>query len=131
MLLLAGTRASFRLIGEFVGRRRSAGRRCVIYGTSGASLATIHEAFGDEPLKIVGFIDDNPMHRHMRVGGYSVLGGFDELLRLVIGGHVDCVVLNTQLLDVERLQELEQACGTTDTELLRLHVNLKPLSAVS
>ena len=131
LLLLAGTRASFRLMGEFIGRRRSAGRRCVIYGTNGASLATIHEAFDGVPLKIVGFIDDNPMNRRTRVGGYSVLGGFDELLRLVIGSHVDCVVLNTHLLDVGRLQELEQACGTTDIELLRLHVNLKPLSAVS
>ena len=48
VLLLAGTRASFRLVGEFVDRRRSEGQRCLIYGTGGASLATIREAFGPE-----------------------------------------------------------------------------------
>src|SRR5205823_5571900 len=45
MLLLVGTRAQFRLVGEFVARRRTIGQRCVIYGTSGASVATIREAF--------------------------------------------------------------------------------------
>ncbi len=131
LLLLAGTRASFRLMGEFVHRRQSQGQRCAIYGTGDASLATIHEAFGAVPLKIVGFIDDNPMTRRTRVGGYSVLGGFDVLSRLVAGGHVDCVVLNTHLLDLDHLQRLEEACRDADVELLRLHVNLKPLSAVS
>ena len=54
MLLLAGSRASFRLVGEFIDRRRPSTRRCVIYGTNGASIATIREAFGEHPLKIVG-----------------------------------------------------------------------------
>src|SRR5262249_38806643 len=67
LLLLSGTRASFRLVGEFVLRRRAAGQRCIIYGTSGASLATIREGFGTAALKILGFVDDDPMHRHMRV----------------------------------------------------------------
>jgi UDP-GlcNAc:undecaprenyl-phosphate GlcNAc-1-phosphate transferase len=130
-LLLVVTRGSFRLMGEFIHRRRSTGLRCAVYGTGGASLATIHEAFGDAPLKIVGFIDDNPSARRTRVGGYSVLGGFDVLLELVTSGQVDCVVLNTHLLEAARLQELEHACREAEIELLRLHVDLKPLSAVS
>src|SRR4029450_6756412 len=44
MLLLAGTRASFRLLGEFVSRHHASGRRCVVYGYgNGASLTTIRE----------------------------------------------------------------------------------------
>ncbi len=131
LLLLAATRGSFRLMGEFVHRRRSAGWRCVIYGTGGASLATIYEAFGDVPLKVVGFIDDNPIHTHTRLGGYSVLGGYDTLAHLVTSAEVDCVVVNTHLLDANRLQDLEEMCAERNIELLRLHVDLKPLSAVS
>src|SRR5207253_11196210 len=72
-LLLAGSRASFRLVGEFVLRRRAAGQRVVIYGTGGASLGTIREAFGaDVPLKIIGYVDDEPAQRYVRVGGDSV-----------------------------------------------------------
>jgi len=132
MLLLSGSRASFRLVAEFILRRSSLGRRCVIYGTGGASLGTIREAFGaDVTLKIVGFIDDDPLHRRMRVSGYSVLGDYAQLLGMIERRDVDCVVLNTPVVSVERLQELEQQCGTHEIDLLRLHVHLKPLSAAA
>jgi UDP-GlcNAc:undecaprenyl-phosphate/decaprenyl-phosphate GlcNAc-1-phosphate transferase len=130
-LLFAGTRASFRLVGEFVLRRTASGQRCIIYGTNGASLATIREAFGASALKIVGFIDDDPMHRHIRVGGYSVVGTFADLLGYVQRRELDCVVLNTPLLDVERLQELEAHCRELDVQILRLQVQLKHISAAS
>jgi FlaA1/EpsC-like NDP-sugar epimerase len=132
MLLLSGTRASFRLVGEFVMRRRSVGRRCIIYGTEGASLATIREAFGDGvALRIVGFVDDDPVQRRMTVGGYSVLGNHADLLALIGRGDVDSIVLNTRLVDVERLQELEQACRDHQVELLRLQIHLRRLSEAS
>jgi len=132
MLLLSGTRASFRLVGEFILRRRAIGQRCVIYGTGGASLGTIRDAFGaDVSLKVLGFIDDEPLHRSMRVSGYSVIGDHAKLLDMIAGDEIDCVVLNTTLVDVERLQALERACDQHDVELLRLQVGLKRLSAAS
>ena len=132
LLLLSSSRASFRLVAEFILRRSSSGQRCVIYGTGGASLGTIREAFGaDASLKIVGFIDDDPQHRRMRVSGYSVLGDHAQLLGMIDRRDVDCVVLNTPVLSVERLQELERLCGAHAIGLLRLHVHLKPLSAAA
>jgi len=131
LLLLAGTRGSFRLVGEFVLRRTATGQRCIIYGTNGASLATIREAFGSAALKIVGFIDDDPIHRNIRVGGYSVVGTYVDLIELVGQGDLDCVVLNTPLVDVERLQELEKRCRDHDVQILRLQVQLKQISAAS
>jgi FlaA1/EpsC-like NDP-sugar epimerase len=130
LLLLGLTRGSFRLISEFVLRRRSVGRRCAIYGTANG-LATIQEAVRDAPLRIIGFIDDNALNRKMRVGGYSVLGGYETLRALIEIRALDCVIVNTPLVDVERLAALETACRNADVELLRLHVNLQPLSSVS
>jgi UDP-GlcNAc:undecaprenyl-phosphate GlcNAc-1-phosphate transferase len=131
LLLLIGTRASFRLVGEFVLRRRAIGRRCVIYGIGGASLSTIREAFGPNvALKIVGFVEDDAAHRNIRLGGYSVVGGYDQLLGLIEEGAIDCVVLNTHLVDAKRLQALEDSCAAHDIELLRLHVDLKPISRI-
>jgi UDP-GlcNAc:undecaprenyl-phosphate GlcNAc-1-phosphate transferase len=132
MLLLSGSRASFRLVAEFILRRSAVGRRCVIHGTGGASLGTIREAFGAEvSLKIVGFIDDDPLHRNMRVSGYSVVGNHADLLTMIERGEVDCVVLNTPLLPVEYLQALEQSCDAHEIDLLRLQVHLKRLSVAS
>jgi UDP-GlcNAc:undecaprenyl-phosphate GlcNAc-1-phosphate transferase len=132
VLLLSGSRASFRLVGEFISRRQSVGERCVIYGTAGASLATIREAFGkDTPLKIVGFVDDNPSHRLNTVGGYPVVGEYADLLEIIARDGTDCIVLNTRLVDVDRLQELEAVCRQHDVELLKLDVHLRPMTAVS
>jgi UDP-GlcNAc:undecaprenyl-phosphate GlcNAc-1-phosphate transferase len=133
MLLLSGTRASFRLVGEFVLRRRVGGRRCVIYGYgSGANLAIIREAFGTHvPLRIIGFVDDDPMQHRTRVEGYSVLGNYGSLLGMIERDEVDCVVLNSHLVDVERLQQLEVACRHHEVDLLRLQIHLNRLSSAS
>jgi UDP-GlcNAc:undecaprenyl-phosphate GlcNAc-1-phosphate transferase len=131
MLLLSGSRASFRLVGEFAHRRRSVGQRCIIYGTSGASLATIREAFDEQPLKILGFADDDPMQANARVAGYPVIGDFGRLLAMVDTGEVDCVVVNTRVADVERLQKLESSCRAHDVDLVRIQLNLKPFHVAS
>jgi UDP-GlcNAc:undecaprenyl-phosphate GlcNAc-1-phosphate transferase len=131
LLVLCGSRASFRLLGEFAQRRRVVGQRCVVYGTGSASLATIREAFGDLPLRFVGFIDDDPRQRRMRVSGYPVLGNFDRLLNMIDSDGLDCVVLNTRIFDVDRLNELEAVCQRRGVSLLRLQINVKPFVAVS
>jgi UDP-GlcNAc:undecaprenyl-phosphate GlcNAc-1-phosphate transferase len=128
---LCASRASFRLMSEFVHRRQANADRCVIYGTGSASLATIREAFGDLPLRFVGFVDDDVNQRGLRVAGYTVLGGLDRLLTMIAHDEVDSVVINTRIIDVDRLQALERACQEHDVSLLRLQVNLKPFVAVS
>jgi UDP-GlcNAc:undecaprenyl-phosphate GlcNAc-1-phosphate transferase len=130
MLLLAGTRASFRLVSEFVMRRRPIGRRCMIYGTSGASLATVREAFADQPLKIIGFADDDPRQTNSRVAGYSV-ADFDHLIAMIDAGKVDCIVVNNRIADVQRLQTLEAACQAHDVELVKIQLHLQPFHVAS
>jgi UDP-GlcNAc:undecaprenyl-phosphate GlcNAc-1-phosphate transferase len=131
MLLLSGSRASFRLLGEFVNRRRTVGQRCIIYGTTGASVATIREAFDQRPLKIIGFADDDPMQANARVAGYPVIGDFGRLLVLIDTGQIDCVVVNTRVADVERLQKLEASCRAHDVDLVKIQLNLKPFHVAS
>ena len=131
MLMVCASRASFRLIGEFVQRRNASGDRCLVYGTSGATLATVREAFGDLPVRVIGFIDDDPRQRQMRVGGYTVLGGFDRLVSMIEADEVDSVVLNTRMIDVDRLRQLERLCQERDVSLLRLRIHVEPVVAVS
>jgi UDP-GlcNAc:undecaprenyl-phosphate GlcNAc-1-phosphate transferase len=126
LLMLAGTRGSFRLVGEFVSRRRAGGQRCVIYGTTGASVATIREAFHDRPTRVIGFVDDDPMKLHSRLSGLSVLGDFAHLESMIESGEVDCIVINTQVANVERLQALEASCRARQISLVRIQVGLKP-----
>ena len=130
LLLLCGSRASFRLFGEFVERRRSVGRRCLVYGIGGASLATIRDAFGtDAPLKILGFADDDPLRRHGRVGGYPVVGDFAALQAMIERHEVDCVVLNAPRLDAARLAALTEMAEQHELEILRVRLTLEPATS--
>jgi UDP-GlcNAc:undecaprenyl-phosphate GlcNAc-1-phosphate transferase len=128
MLMLSASRASFRLVGEFVERRRTIGQRCVIYGTGGAALSTIRAAFGTTTaLRILGFVDDDPQQRHARVQGYPVVGDFQALVSMVDAEQLDCVVVNGPTVDVERLKSLETACRAHRVSLVTLQIHLKPL----
>lgn len=132
LLFIGGSRASFRLISEFVGRRRQ-GRRLLVYGAgSGGALVTRELLTADDAsYRMLGFIDDDPDKRRMRVQGYPVLGGFDSLVSLVSGGAVDSVIISTRLMDVDRLKELERLCGQHGVTLQRLHFRLEPITAAS
>jgi UDP-GlcNAc:undecaprenyl-phosphate GlcNAc-1-phosphate transferase len=122
------SRASFRLVGEFVLRQRNGGRRVAIYGagsTAGMALSQLREH--DATVKILGFIDEDPKVKRMKVAGYPVLGDLHALEVLVTSGSVDLVVIALRLLDAGRLSQLEALCAEHGVSLARLHVGFEEI----
>ena len=131
LLLLVGSRASFRLIEEFV-RRRRAGTRLAIYGAGEAGALVAQELLGDrhEAYSLVGFIDDDPRKQRLRLKGYGVLGGERALLDLIEENSVDVVVVSARRFDDVRLKRVERACRGKNVNLLRFTFHLEPRVAV-
>ena len=129
VLMITGSRASFRVISEALQRRRQTGRRILIYGAGDGGAMTVRELLNDPDagVRIVGFIDDDPRKRRMRVRGYPVLGPYDTLSHLVASGSVDAVVVSFRAIDGARLRELAALCAAHTTQLSRLLVGLEPL----
>jgi UDP-GlcNAc:undecaprenyl-phosphate/decaprenyl-phosphate GlcNAc-1-phosphate transferase len=130
LLLMAVTlsRASFRLVGEFIRRQRESGRRVVIYGAGDAAGLAMREVLaGGEDARIIGFIDDDPRKAGSRVGGYPVLGGYSALVVLLNAASIDAVVISAQAMPPERLNNLQVLCGDNSIELSRLRVGLERL----
>ena len=130
LLLIAVTlsRASFRLVGEFMQRQRHAGRRVVVYGAGdGAGLAVRELSATGADTRIVGFIDDDPRKAGIRVMGYPVLGGYSALAVLINSASIESVVVSARTMTSERLHNLEMMCSEHSVELSRLRVRLEPL----
>jgi UDP-GlcNAc:undecaprenyl-phosphate GlcNAc-1-phosphate transferase len=128
MLLLSGSRASFRLIGEFARRRRS-GTRLLIYGAGEAASLVMREMLADPKAhyRMLGFIDDDPMRQRLRLQGYPVLGGEPKLMELIDAGVVDVVVIGTRHLDRDRGLRIEKMCRLNDVTLLRVSFRFETL----
>jgi len=129
MLLLCGSRASFRLIGEYA-RRRRPGMRLAIYGAGEAGGLVLRELLGHpvEQFRMIGFIDDDPASRWLRLHGYPVLGGEGKLLELIDEAKVDVVVIGSLHFDPDRRKRLEHACRLKSIRLLKFSFRLDSLT---
>jgi UDP-GlcNAc:undecaprenyl-phosphate GlcNAc-1-phosphate transferase len=128
VVLVTVTRASFRLMGEFIQRQRSSNRRAVIYGAGHHVTLALNELRDRQgtPLKVLGFIDEDRWIARTRVHGYPVLGGHDVLSTLIVERAVEVVILNQPLGD-DRVEGLESLCQEHGVSLLRLHVWIEEL----
>lgn len=128
MLLLASSRASFRLIGEFADRRRT-GKRLAIFADSHTGSLVVRELLGNrrEQYRVVGFFNSEPATYSSRLQGYPVLGGERKLLELIAGGQIDVVVVGDDRLEGDRLDTLRQACIEREVGLLRFHFQFEPI----
>ncbi|MEQ1911108.1 MAG: hypothetical protein ABMA15_19970, partial [Vicinamibacterales bacterium] len=132
MLLLLSSRASFRLMSEFAQRRNQTGTRVVIYGAGDAAASAARDIlsrrFGG--YRMLGFIVEDPSMERVRMQGYPVIGNYQFLERMIKEGNVDLVVL-TQLVAVDRLEQLRASCVEHGVSLERLHFALDQLVAAS
>ena len=133
LLLLGGSRASFRLISEFAHRRRQGGQRLIIYGSGDGAATAVRELLGrtGQGYRMLGFIVDDPNMSRVRMQGYPVLGNYDALVSLVSNSAVDIVVITAHLMDAERLESLQRLCTQHNVSLARLHFKLDELVAAS
>jgi UDP-GlcNAc:undecaprenyl-phosphate GlcNAc-1-phosphate transferase len=134
LLLLAVTlsRASFRLISEYIQRKRNTGVRVVVYGAGdGGSLVMRELQNGRDTVRLLGFVDDDPRKIGIRVHGFPVLGNFDSLVGMLRESGVDRVVISDNHLDSGRLADLRALCAENGVALTRLLVGLEELVVVT
>ncbi|MGH9199654.1 MAG: hypothetical protein ACRD2A_00265 [Vicinamibacterales bacterium] len=132
-VLVTASRASWRLMGEFVLRQGRAGRRALVYGSVEHAQIAIGELQNRQadPVKIVGLIDDDPRMARVRLQGYRVLGGFDALEGIIEAQRVDTIILNRKPVAPDRLAAIEALCRARGLSLLRLDISIRELMSSS
>jgi UDP-GlcNAc:undecaprenyl-phosphate GlcNAc-1-phosphate transferase len=125
-LLLVGTRLSFRVIGEAAGRHRRTGRRAVIYGAGDGGAMLIRELRNNDSYEyeVIGFLDDDPSKLRRKVLGLPVIGGYEQLERIIAERQPEVVIVSTGKLHPARLADMQRVCYASGTTLLHMHFSL-------
>jgi FlaA1/EpsC-like NDP-sugar epimerase len=130
VLMVTGSRASFRVISDALQRRRHNGRRIVVYGAGDGGAMAVRELLSnpDHDVRMVGFIDDDPQEAartrsrlsRARVVRHAVAARALEQPRRDRPQH-------RAAIDAIRLRQLERSVPSTPSRLVALVVGLEPV----
>lgn len=93
-------------------RKRGGMERALLYGAGeiGRYLSERLAARPEENLRVVGFVDDAPTMRNVRVRRLRVLGGFDALPRILSETRATQLILAAEHFPRARLSQLVAVC---------------------
>ncbi len=146
LFLISGLRVSKRIYSEVLRERRlknRGGKRTLIVGAGNAGEMILRDMMkqGFDHFLPVGFLDDDPMKAGTYIHGIKVLGGTDELARVVPAHDVQGVLLAIPTLNHQKLRDLYNAAkkaGVADIKIIpriynfsRPDINLRDLEEIS
>jgi UDP-GlcNAc:undecaprenyl-phosphate GlcNAc-1-phosphate transferase len=108
--------------------RDRTGRRTLIVGAGRTGRSLVRELRETAGERVVGFVDDNPRLRRRRVHGVAVVGGTQELARLLERTKPDIVLVTIPNAPRERLDAVVEACADAgvDCRFVRRDIDLDP-----
>ncbi len=125
-LLVVGSRASFRVIGE-LSRRYAHGReRALIYGAGDGGAMLVRELRNNPAYdyRLIGFVDDEPFKHGRRILGLRVLGGIETFEATLAKMRPDVLILSTASIAGDRLARVRRECFASGTKLLEFSFQL-------
>jgi UDP-GlcNAc:undecaprenyl-phosphate GlcNAc-1-phosphate transferase len=128
--LLLGVRGSFRLFLETQKRKTLTGPKVFVYGAGRAGELLLREILNNKQLHVIpiGLIDDDALKKGKKIQGYSILGGFDDIERLIEKHHPDGILMsfNQSLTgNADRHRSVEAICRHHNLFLKRFQITLQ------
>ncbi|MHB1008682.1 MAG: polysaccharide biosynthesis protein [Propionibacteriaceae bacterium] len=122
LTLMGAGRWAFRIVFRNEFRRPSNGEAqpAVVYGAgdAGHEVARLVDMAKPAPYRIVGFVDDDPDKRFLRVRGYRVLGQGDDIVEVARSQGAEAVILAISSVGPSRIQELSTRCAAAGLKLM-------------
>jgi UDP-GlcNAc:undecaprenyl-phosphate GlcNAc-1-phosphate transferase len=125
--LLIGARVAVNRLDEYLLRQRESSRRVLLYGAGRRGVLLVHDLLGTPHLNLVpiGFLDDDPAKRRLRIEGLRVLGGFGDIEAVLAKHRPDEVIVSTEHIAGARLDAIEAACRAHNVGVRRLRMVLE------
>lgn len=128
MLLLGGSRLSFRMMRAWLVRRfRQEGRRTLIYGAGDGGELLLREIQSNEALhlKPALFVDDDPNKQGKEIHGIRIVGPDPDIRALLTNHRIQEVIVSTGKLPEDRWSEIKTACAALGVACRRMAIVLK------
>jgi UDP-GlcNAc:undecaprenyl-phosphate GlcNAc-1-phosphate transferase len=126
-------RVGLGALDEWLRRRRADRGMALVYGAGRGGALAVRELLqnGEIGLMPVGFIDDDPAKRRLRIEGYSVLGTVDDLPELLApGGHgITVVIISFANLSREKIDRVCEICAERGVEVRRFRFSLEAVAS--
>ncbi len=115
LILTLASRLTWRWLRRALGSARQRQTRILIVGAGeGGAYAMRICQQGRANLGVpVAFVDDDPMKRHMRIGGIPVCGTVDDIPDIVKQKNIDEIIVAVPGTHGERLTEIVSLCKST------------------
>lgn len=112
LFLIAGTRVSFRILGEFFSRTREKGNNVLIFGAGDTGEMVMREIKRNKGLNLnpIGFIDDNSSKIGSKIQGVAVLGSRNKIKDLVKLHDIKEVLIAVPSIDIVDFSEIVRIC---------------------
>ncbi len=127
--LLLGTRGSFRIFLDSMGRKTLAGEKALIYGAGRGGEILLREIVNNKSHQInpVGFIDDDPLKTGKRLQGYPILGTSLEMERLFEQHAFGCIFVSFMASPETEaaVSSVKAFCKKHGTSLRRFSISLE------
>jgi FlaA1/EpsC-like NDP-sugar epimerase len=126
-----GERALFHAMSSL--KDRDARRRTLIVGAGRSGRSLLRELRETPGEHVVGFVDDDPRLRRRRMQGVPVLGGLDEIDRVLAETRPNVVLVTIPRAPRERLDSVVSGCERADVacRFVRRELDLDPLVVLS
>ena len=114
LFLVSASRISFRVLGEFLGRMGDTkGKNVLIFGAGDVGEMAAREMKRNKVLNYnpVGFIDDDPKKKGIRIQGVRVLGARGKIRDLILENDVKEIIVAIPAIDAADLSEIAKVCG--------------------
>jgi UDP-GlcNAc:undecaprenyl-phosphate GlcNAc-1-phosphate transferase len=127
ILLVTGSRFSFRFFGEAALQQSTTGAKALIYGAGAGGQLALREIEQNKDLAItvMGFMDDDIKKQGQNIRGYPVLGGLEQLEELINKHNISEVIVSFRKYERESKEQLKKICIQCGVELSHLKISIE------
>lgn len=124
-ILIGFSRISWRTFREFLLVHRNSDKKILIIGAGGAGALLAREIHNNPQLglKIIGFVDDDPLKRKQILLGHKVLGNRESIPKLVAKYGIDEIIIAMPSVNGITIRKLVEISNQT-TAIIKILPNI-------